>query len=139
MATTINQVYLGDLRVEATHDPSSVTLVSDAPKDHDGLGRSFAPTDLLATALGNAALTAMSIAAEHNGWDMKGTSAITRKFIAEVPPRRVDLVDIIITFPDTITPYQAYVLENVAYTNPVYLSVCDSMTVHHTFTLNSHD
>ena len=133
MPTTINQVYIGDLRVEASHNPSCATLVSDAPTDHDGLGRSFAPTDLLATALGNAALTAMSIAAERNGWNMKGTTAVTRKFIAEAPPRRVDLVDIIITFPNTITPHQAYVLENVAYTNPVYLSVCDSITVHHTF------
>ena len=41
----------------------------DAPKDHDGLGRSFSPTDLVATALGTCIATVMGIAAEKHGVD----------------------------------------------------------------------
>ena len=123
MATTISQIYLGDLRTEATHGPSGAVFVTDAPVDHDGLGRSFAPTDLLATALGNCALTAMSIEAMKLGWEMTGANAITKKYIAETGPRRVDRITLSIEFPGTIDQEQADFLKEIAYTNPVYLSV----------------
>ena len=129
MTTTISQVYLGDLRVESHHGPSEMVISTDAPKDHAGLGRSFAPTDLLATALGSGALTAMAIAADKRGWETTGMSAITKKHISAELPRKVATVSIAISFPETIDEDQARLLKEIAYNNPVYLSVRDSLSV----------
>jgi len=129
MATKIEQIYLGDHRCLSTHRLSGEQIVTDAPTDHDGLGRSFAPTDLLATSAGSGALTAMSIQAGHLGWDMFGTTAETTKYIAEDAPRRVDRIVISITFPEHIDVNKANVLKAVAYMNPVYLSIKDSINV----------
>ena len=49
--TAIQCQYTGDLHCTAQHGPSGTVLKTDAPTDHDGLGESFSPTDLLATAL----------------------------------------------------------------------------------------
>ena len=59
MMTTIDCRYTGDLHCEAVHRPSGGLLHTDAPTDHDGLGESFSPTDLLATSLGTCVLTIM--------------------------------------------------------------------------------
>ena len=44
-------LYMGELRCKATHGPSGVELVTDAPTDNQGRGESFSPTDLVVTAL----------------------------------------------------------------------------------------
>lgn len=133
MKTNISQVYLGDLRVQSTHS-SGVQLLTDAPVDHSGLGRSFAPTDLLATSLGCGALTAMSIAAADEGWDMTGTKATTHKVIPDDGLRLVEWVIIDIEFANTVTVDQAEYLKEIAYNNPVYLSVQGGLCVHFNFT-----
>jgi hypothetical protein len=38
--------YQGDLHCKATHGPSGVELSTDAPRDNQGRGESFSPTDL---------------------------------------------------------------------------------------------
>ena len=40
---TISSSYDGGLRCTATHGPSGVTLVTDAPVDNHGKGESFSP------------------------------------------------------------------------------------------------
>ena len=47
---TVTVQYLGELRVEATHEQSGSSLITDGPLDNEGQGESFSPTDLLATA-----------------------------------------------------------------------------------------
>ena len=48
MTSTV--IYLGALRTEATHLASSQKLTTDAPKDNQGKGEAFSPTDTVATA-----------------------------------------------------------------------------------------
>ena len=67
---TVETVYLGQLRAEATHLQSGTKIVTDAPVDNHGKGESFSPTDMVATALGSCMLTIMGIAAESRGIDM---------------------------------------------------------------------
>ena len=64
---TITANYEGNLRCTSTHGPSGTTISTDAPTDNQGLGASFSPTDLVATALGTCVLTIMGLAAKRSG------------------------------------------------------------------------
>ena len=70
MSVRIEVQYEGELHTRAAHGPSGATLETDAPKDNEGKGESFSPTDLLATALGTCMLTVMGIYARRKGWDL---------------------------------------------------------------------
>ena len=39
----INIEYVGDLRTKSIHVDSGQSIVTDAPKDNQGLGRKFSP------------------------------------------------------------------------------------------------
>lgn len=95
---TIETVYLGDLRTEATHVRSENKLITDAPVDNQGKGEAFSPSDLLATALGSCMLTIMGMAAREQNIDMDGTSCSITKIMAS-EPRRVSEAQIVINFP----------------------------------------
>ena len=77
--TVIECSYTGQLHCDAKHVLSGTQLHTDAPTDHDGLGQSFSPTDLIATALGTCVLTIMGIAAKRQGWELGQASAIVEK------------------------------------------------------------
>mgnify|MGYP006242739081 FL=1 len=77
--TAIQCQYTGDLHCTAQHGPSGTVLSTDAPTDHDGLGESFSPTDLLATALGTCILTIMGIMARRRGWDLTDAKVSVEK------------------------------------------------------------
>lgn len=79
--------YVGDLRVESTHQRSGTKLLSDAPVDNHGQGRSFSPTDLLCSAAASCMLTIMGIAAQTGGFSIDGTTVAVTKEMAESPRR----------------------------------------------------
>ena len=56
------------MHTEAKHSISGSVIHTDAPKDHDGEGKDFAPTDLLASSLGTCVITIMGIEAKRRGW-----------------------------------------------------------------------
>ena len=64
---TYEITYDGNLRTSALHVDSNETIHTDAPKDNEGLGESFSPTDMVCTALGSCILTIMAIAARKKG------------------------------------------------------------------------
>jgi putative redox protein len=99
MAVEIDAVYQGQLHCRATHGPSEVELITDAPTDNGGRGASFSPTDLVATALGTCVLTTMGIVAQRNGIDIDGTRVhVTKEMVAQ-PVRRIGALRVTVTFP----------------------------------------
>lgn len=95
----IDVAYLGELRCRATHGPSGTELTTDAPRDNQGKGESFSPTDLVATALGTCMLTVMGIAARKKGFDLAGAHVHVSKIMTAAPPRRIARLEVSIAMP----------------------------------------
>ena len=115
--------YVGDLSVEATHGPSGATVTMDAPVDHDGLGRSFSPTDLVATALGSCIVTVIAIVARRREIEIgRPTFAVTKEMVAD-PKRRIGRLTTRVNLPATIPDAERTILERAAHTCPVHQSL----------------
>src|SRR5262245_16249532 len=96
---TVEDFYEGDLRCTAKHGPSGAELRTDAPKDNQGRGESFSPTDLVATALGTCMLTTMGIVAKRHGWPLEGGHARVEKHMIADPHRRIQKLVAELTLP----------------------------------------
>jgi len=119
----IDAIYQGNLRCKATHEPSSATLLTDAPKDNQGNGEAFSPTDLVATALGTCMLTTMGIAARRLNFDLTGTRISVVKEMITSPTRRIGKLTVEIHAPAAATADERRQLEAAAHGCPVYRSV----------------
>lgn len=89
MAVEIDVEYLGSLKTRATHGPSGSTMMTVAPKDNQGDGSTFSPTDLVATALATCVITTMAIAAKKHGLDLPGAAVHVEKHMSQDSPRRI--------------------------------------------------
>jgi putative redox protein len=129
--------YDGGLHCNATHGPSSVQLATDAPRDNEGKGESFSPTDLLATSLGTCMLTTMAIAARRKGWNVDGIELHVKKEMTKQPPRRVERLIARFTVPAAIAgaldAEAKRELEHIAQTCPVALSLHQTVAVDASF------
>ncbi len=119
----INIVYRGELRCAATHGPSGTVLATDAPKDNQGKGESFSPTDLVATALGTCMLTIMGIAARNMKIDLLGTKVTVHKEMVAKPTRRIGKLAVIIDVPLVLDEASKQKLIDAAMTCPVHESL----------------
>ncbi|MBK7587878.1 MAG: OsmC family protein [Bacteroidetes bacterium] len=126
---TAQIIYLGDLRTQATHLQSQTIIDTDAPKDNQGKGERFSPTDLVATALGSCMLSIMGIAANTHSMDIVETSVDIEKIMVADPLRRIGEIKVDIHFPSTktYTDKEKKILERAALTCPVYLSLNENV------------
>src|ERR1700761_2282944 len=115
--------YQGDLHCKAVHGPSATELNTDAPKDNQGRGESFSPTDLVATALGTCMLTVMGIMARTLQIDIAGTTATVQKEMTSTAPRMSQSLAVSIHVPHAISPENQLKLERAAHTCPVHKSL----------------
>lgn len=122
-------IYLGELRCNATHGPSGVELVTDAPTDNQGRGESFSPTDLLVTALVTCEITTMGIAARQDGVVLDGTKVYAEKHMSVDPPRRVAGIVVKMEFPAGIPRDYRGRLERIAWACPVARSLNPDVTL----------
>lgn len=81
--------YQGDLHCFSVHEPSANTLVTDAPKDNQGRGEAYSPTDLAATSLATCILTTMAIVARKHGYELRGARFEVTKIMSTDAPRRI--------------------------------------------------
>lgn len=87
--TEIDIWYEGDLSTRCVHSDNHMEVLTDAPKDNQGLGRYFSPTDLFAASLGSCMLTMMGFIAKKLQIDIKGMRAKVSKEMAPAPSRRI--------------------------------------------------
>jgi len=123
----IDVCYRGELRCEATHAPSSCTVLTDAPVDNHGRGESFSPTDLVATALGTCMLTVMGIVARRHDWDVDGTRVTVTKHMVNEPVRRIAKLEVELTGPGGLDERARTTLERAARTCPVHQTLAGAV------------
>jgi len=120
---TIETIYTGGLRTQATHLQSQKSIITDAPVDNNGKGEAFSPTDLLAASLGSCMLTIIGIAANNHGFSIDNTKVAITK-IMESNPRRVGEVIVEFTMPaNNYSEKERTIIERAAATCPVALSL----------------
>jgi len=124
MRNTAEIIYTGNLHTEATHIQSGTVISTDAPKDNEGKGEAFSPTDLLATSLATCILTTMAIVAKRDGVarNIDNAKAEVVK-VMQTNPRRVAEVHVKITFPQNYDEKERQILENAAHSCPVAKSL----------------
>ena len=91
--------YLGDLRVRAVHSSSGAEIITDAPVDNQGQGRSFSPTDLAAASMATCMITILGIQAKSIPLDLNGLKVEIEKHMTKTPPRRIAQLDIKMMMP----------------------------------------
>jgi uncharacterized OsmC-like protein len=120
---TSEVIYLGGLKTECMHLDSGNRIHTAAPKDNQGDGSAFSPTDLLATSLASCMLSIMGIVAARNEWEIAGAKAMVLKVMA-ADPRRVSRIEI--TFEingQNLDSKARLMLENAALACPVAKSL----------------
>ncbi len=121
--TTATIKYLGNLRTESLHHESNSTIFSDAPKDNNGNGENFSPTDLTAVSLASCMLTVMGISAAKKGYNFTEASATVQKTMGTAPRRIVRLEIQVRVKDEAYTDEQKHSLKQIAKKCPVALSL----------------
>ena len=99
MSIKISCEYLGDLRVRAVHSSSGAEIITDAPIDNQGQGRSFSPTDLAAASMATCMITIIGIQAKSISLDVTGLKVEIEKHMTKTAPRRIEQLDIKMMMP----------------------------------------
>lgn len=121
--------YQGEYRTQATHLDSQNVILTDAPKDNQGRGEAFSPTDLLSTSLASCMLTIAAMKAKSLGIEMKGVTVKIQKKM-QPSPRKVE--EIVLHFDwngldQKISQEQLFLLKEAALNCPVALSLDPSV------------
>ncbi len=122
MSVSISATYLGKKKVELLHADSGVKIVTDAPRDNSGEGKSFSPTDLVAAAFGSCVMTTIAIVAERGGIVVDGMRMTVEKHMVE-DPRRIGSLPLQIHLPQALLPHERQKLERAALGCPVHKSL----------------
>ncbi len=118
----ITGIYEGEKHCSLTHGPSQKKIETDAPKDNNGRGEAFSPTDLVAAALGSCMMTVMAIYAEKNNIDLKGSTFTVEKLM-KANPRMIENINLSVSLPADLTDRQRETLEGIALSCPVKLTL----------------
>jgi len=125
-------VYTGEKHCELRHGPSGSTIETDAPRDNQGRGERFSPTDLVGAALASCVLTTMALMGEKEGLVLKGASVRIGKEMHPTP-RRIARLPLEVTMPKGLKPEDRVRLEAVARSCPVARSLSAEVDLPMTF------
>lgn len=119
----ITATYDGNLYCTAQHTDSGATIRTNAPKDNQGDGNGFSPTDLVGTAMGTCMLTIMGIYARRQGFNIDGAKVRVIKEMSATPPRRIAKLTVEFTLPAAVPSDLRPRLEEAALSCPVHKSM----------------
>ena len=122
MSVTMKGKDLGDLKVELEHE-SGAKFTTVAPKDNNGEGNLFSPTDLVPAALGSCILMTMAMVADRNGVSLKGSWMEAEKEMSSSSPRRVDVINMVVHLPVRLDAEYRKKMEVIAGKCPVHHSI----------------
>jgi putative redox protein len=122
MAHQMTGHYEGQLRTKLSHIASQSEVFTDAPKDNQGKGEQFSPTDLVCAALGSCMMTIIGIAARTHDFNVDGTDYQITK-IMQASPRKIIKIKIEFFFKSTYSLHDQTIIEHAARTCPVALSL----------------
>jgi putative redox protein len=125
--------YEGDLSTRCVHSDNKAEVLTDAPKEIQGLGRVFSPTDLFAASLGSCMLTLMGIAAKRLNVDIKGSVAKVTKEMAVAPVRRIGKLRVEFSCPHSFSEDIIAKLIKMAETCPVHHSLHPDIVLEFTY------
>ena len=117
------------MHTEAKHSLSGSVIHTDAPKDHDGEGKDFAPTDLLASSLGTCVITIMAIEAKRRGWELDKIEIDVYKTMTSEGPRQIKTLVLEIFMPSELDCQKYKILQRTAEDCPVKLNLEDSVDI----------
>lgn len=121
-------IYKGGLNCELTHGPSGQVIETDAPKDNQGRGAAFSPTDLTAASLASCMVTTMAIAAKLQlNTDIPDIRWEVTKEMSADKPRRIVRLSVEIWLPFSRTKDPQGILEQAALNCPVARSLHPSV------------
>ncbi len=115
-------IYTGEKHCDVTHGPSGSQIATDAPKDNQGKGEAFSPTDLVGAALTTCILTTLGILADRDNFSITGaTGSVTKEMTSN--PRKIASLPVELHLPKTLTDVQRKKCEAAAHTCPVHRSL----------------
>ena len=117
------------MHTEAKHSLSGSVIHTDAPKDHDGEGKDFAPTDLLASSLGTCVITIMGIEAQRRGWELGKIQIDVYKTMTSEGLRQIKTLSLEIFMPSELDPEKYKILQRIAEDCPVKLNLEASVDI----------
>ena len=117
------------MHTEAKHFISGSVINTDAPKDHDGEGKDFAPTDLLASSLGTCVITIMAIEAKRRGWFLGQINIDVYKTMTSEGPRKIKNLLLEIFMPSDLASQKYKILQSAAQDCPVKLNLEESIDI----------
>lgn len=132
MSVGITGKYIGQKKIEMVHEPSGSILITEAPRDNGGEGKSFSPTDLLAAGYGSCVLTTIAIVAERSGIDVTGMHMRVEKHMSQ-EPRRIGSMPLEVHLPKALVEHQRQKLERAGLGCPVAKSMHPEVDVTITF------
>lgn len=132
MSVEVTGKYIGAKKVQLVHGPSGEVLITEAPKDNGGEGKSFSPTDLVAAAYGSCVMTTIAIVAERSSLSVEGMHMRVEKHM-QSEPRRIGHIPLEVHLPESLTEQDRRKLERAGLACPVHKSLHPEVKAEITF------
>ena len=123
MSVKMSGKYIGNKKVELIHLDSDAKIITSAPKDNNGDGSSFSPTDMLTSSLGACMLTVVGIVAERDQISIQGSFFNIEKIMSSSSPRRVAKITLDMHLPSHLSDETRLKYQRAAATCPVHHSL----------------